>query len=175
MWLFVLFVMIPLIEIALFIQIGGWLTLWPTLAIVVATAALGAFLARLEGARTLAQIQRALDELKDPATPLAHGAMILFAGALLLTPGFLTDAVGFALLLPPVRTALLRLAIRRGIVGRAQHPSAAGAEAAPGSGPRGPGSGPQRAGRVDIIEGEFEEHDSPPRTGPPGGSGWTRH
>ncbi len=169
MWLFVLFVMIPLIEIALFIQIGGWLTLWPTLAIVVATAALGAFLARLEGARTLAQIQRALDELKDPATPLAHGAMILFAGALLLTPGFLTDAVGFALLLPPVRTALLRVAISRGVVGRARRPAAAEA------GPQGPGAGPRRPGRVDIIEGEFEEHDPPPRTGPRGGSGWTRH
>ena len=166
MWLFVLFVMIPLIEIALFIQIGGWLTLWPTLAIVVATAALGAWLARLEGTRTLAQLQRALDELKDPATPLAHGAMILFAGALLLTPGFLTDAIGFALLLPPVRTALLAFAIRRGLVAR---------QRAREAGPQRPGGGPGRPADAEIIEGEFETHEPPPRRRPGAGSGWTRH
>jgi UPF0716 protein FxsA len=112
MWLFLLFVAVPLIEIALFIQIGGWLTLWPTLALVLITAMIGTALVRRQGLRVLHDAQRALEELGDPLAPLAHGAMILFAGALLLTPGFLTDALGFALLVPAVRMWVLRWALR---------------------------------------------------------------
>ncbi len=115
MWLFLVFVAVPLIEIALFIQIGGWLTLWPTLALVVITAVIGTALVRRQGLQVLRDAQRALDELGDPLAPLAHGAMILFAGALLLTPGFLTDAFGFVLLIPAVRIALLRWAVRNRI------------------------------------------------------------
>ena len=101
--LFLLFLAVPLIEIALFIQVGGWIGLWPTLLIVVLTAIAGTYLVRSQGGQAMNQMRRSFDELRDPTEPLAHGAMILFSGALLLTPGFFTDAVGFALLVPPVR------------------------------------------------------------------------
>lgn len=108
MWLFLIFVAVPIIEIALFIQVGGWLGLFPTLAIVIATAAMGTYLVRSQGMAELARLQGSFNELRDPTEPLAHGAMILASGLLLLTPGFFTDAVGFALLTPPIRVALLK-------------------------------------------------------------------
>ena len=95
MWLFVLFLAIPLIEIGLFIQIGSFLGLWPTLAVVALTAIVGTWLVRSQGSLALSQIRSSFNELNDPTGPLAHGAMILIAGALLLTPGFFTDVVGF--------------------------------------------------------------------------------
>ena len=108
MWLFVAFLMVPLIEIALFIQVGGWIGLWPTLAIVVLTAVAGTVLVRSQGAAVLARLRSSFETLRDPTEPLAHGAMILFSGALLLTPGFFTDTVGFLLLVPAVRAWVLR-------------------------------------------------------------------
>lgn len=103
MWLLIAFIAVPLIEIALFIQVGGWIGLWPTLLIVVVTAIVGSYLVRSQGAREMANLRGSFQSLNDPTEPLANGAMILFAGALLLTPGFFTDIVGFSLLLPPVR------------------------------------------------------------------------
>lgn len=108
MWLFGLFVAVPLIEIALFIQVGGAIGLWPTLAIVVATAIGGTWLMRQQGLQALSNIRRSLGEMTDPSEPLAHGAMILVAGAMLLTPGFFTDSVGFLLLVPGVRTRVFK-------------------------------------------------------------------
>lgn len=108
MWLFLLFIGVPILEIALFIQVGGWLGLWPTLGIVILTAAVGTFLVRSQGLAQIARLQSSFQELRDPTEPLAHGAMVLAAGLLLLTPGFFTDAVGFSLLVPGVRSALLR-------------------------------------------------------------------
>jgi UPF0716 protein FxsA len=108
MWLLFFFIAIPVIEIALFIQVGGLLGLWPTLAIVVLTAILGTQLVRSQGLSTLAALQSNFSELKDPTESLAHGGMILFAGALLLTPGFFTDAVGFLLLTPAFRLVAFR-------------------------------------------------------------------
>ena len=108
MWLFIAFLAVPLIEIALFVQIGGAIGLGWTLAIVVITAILGTFLVRNQGALALHQVRSSFSELNDPTEPLAHGAMILFSGALLLTPGFFTDAIGFLLLMPPVRAAAFR-------------------------------------------------------------------
>ncbi len=108
MWLFVAFIAVPLIEIALFIQVGGAIGLFSTLAVVVVTAVLGTWLVRSQGAQAMAQLRGSFNEMRDPTEPLAHGAMILFAGALLLTPGFFTDAIGFLLLFPPFRTAALK-------------------------------------------------------------------
>ncbi len=108
MWLLLAFLAVPLIEIALFIQVGGLIGLWPTLGIVVLTAIAGTALVRSQGLAQLNLLRTSFSDLRDPTEPLAHGAMILFAGALLLTPGFFTDAVGLALLAPPVRNAVLR-------------------------------------------------------------------
>jgi UPF0716 protein FxsA len=164
MWLFVLFLAVPLIEIALFIQVGGWIGLWPTLAIVLLTAVLGTWLVRREGMRALADLRHSFETLGDPAAPLAHGAAILLAGALLLTPGFFTDTVGFLLLIPPVRQALFRQLSRRIRVERFRYG---------GGGPTvGEQARPPRAGQV--VEGEWEE--VPPTQRPTHRpSGWTRH
>ncbi len=167
MWLFLLFVTIPIVEIALFIQVGGWLGLWPTLGIVILTAILGTVLVRAQGLAAMGQIKSNLNELRDPTEALAHGAMILASGLLLLTPGFFTDAVGFALLVPPVRLALfkwIRSKIKvQSFVDIDGHPAA-----------RHPPH-PQATGRGDIIDGEFEDLDESTHkpSGPP--SGWTRH
>ena len=155
MWLLALFIAVPLVEIALFITVGGWIGLWPTLLIVVLTAVAGTALVRSQGAATLAQLRRSFDDLRDPTEPLAHGAMILFSGALLLTPGFFTDAVGFALLVPGVRARVLAEARKRirveSVVER---------------------RGGWPAQDDDVIDGDYSVEDTPPRNGP---SGWTRH
>jgi len=113
MWLLIAFVGVPVIEIALFMQVGGAIGLFPTLLIVIATAILGTYLVRSQGLATLRDLQGQFSTLNDPTETLAHGAMILFAGALLLTPGFFTDAIGFALLTPPIRLAVFHWARTR--------------------------------------------------------------
>jgi UPF0716 protein FxsA len=106
MWVFGLFLVIPLIEIALFVTVGAWLTLWPTLAIVLFTGVLGAFLARWQGLSVLRDLQRA-GPMSDPLSPLAHGALILIGGFLLMLPGFFTDFLGFMLMVPWVRRQII--------------------------------------------------------------------
>jgi len=108
MWLLIAFIAVPIIEIALFIQIGGFLGLFPTLTVVVLTAIAGTYLVRAQGLSVLSQLQSRFREMNDPSQPLTHGAMILFSGALLLTPGFFTDFVGFLLLIPNVRAAVFQ-------------------------------------------------------------------
>lgn len=152
MWLFAVFVLVPIVEIALFIQVGGWLGLVPTLLIVVATALLGTYLVRRQGLEQLRRIQSSLGNLSDPTRPLAHGAMILASGLLLLTPGFFTDAVGFALLVPGVRDALMR-AVRDRIQVKGFTMGDPRAHPDP---------------RDDVIEADYVE--VPRRDGP---SGWT--
>lgn len=164
MWLFALFVAVPLIEIALFIQVGGAIGLWPTLGIVVLTAILGTWLVRSQGIAAMARLRSSFSELRDPTEPLAHGAMILFSGALLLTPGFFTDAVGFALLIPPVRAAVYRyLRARVSVQSFSMGPGHPQTDRPYRNEPGG-----------DVIDGEFEE--LPPSQKPThGNSGWTRH
>lgn len=154
MWLLLLFIAVPLIEIALFIQVGGWLGLWPTLAIVILTAVAGTALVRSQGFRAIQQLRSSFDELRDPTEPLAHGAMILFSGALLLTPGFFTDFIGFSLLIPAVRRGLLR-EIRKRMELRTVRSDR-------GWQPR----------SDTIIEGTYTAADEETRDRP---SGWTRH
>lgn len=156
MWLFLAFLMIPLIEIALFIQIGGAIGLIPTLAIVVLTAILGTYLVRNQGLLAMSQIRSSFNELNDPTEPIVHGAMILFSGALLLTPGFFTDAIGFALLVPQVRSAAFHWLRKRVNVQSFGTPHA------------------QQHHQTTIIEGEFQEVDPNQKT-KDGPSGWTKH
>lgn len=98
-----LFIVIPLAELALLIQVGRAVGLGPTVLLVLATGVGGAALARREGLRTLAAIQAELGRGTLPGASLLDGAAILFGGALLLTPGILTDLVGLSLLLPVTR------------------------------------------------------------------------
>lgn len=156
MWFFAAFLAIPLIEITLFILVGRWIGLWPTLAIVIFTAVTGTLLIRSQGARALADISRSLATLTDPVRPLAQGAMILLAGAFLITPGFFTDALGLLLLLPPVRQAVFD-ALSRRMIGATQVRYR---------------TTPQDHG--EVIDGDYEELPDPPRR-TEGPSGWSRH
>lgn len=104
----ILFVVVPLVELMLLIEMGQLVGLMPTLALVVATGVTGAWLARLEGLRTLMQLREELAQGKLPGQALMDGVSILIGAAFLLTPGILTDFVGFALLLPFSRRALQR-------------------------------------------------------------------
>lgn len=151
MWLFLILVGVPIIEIGLFIQLGGFLGLWPTLGIVVLTALLGTLLLRTQGLSTLEELKRTAETGQSPAGPMANGALILVAGLLLLTPGFFTDSFGFLLMVPAIRTLLIKW-----IAARAQmkmYASAANSQQAP-----------------DIIDGEFEIVDDDEA----GDSGWTK-
>lgn len=103
-----LFVTVPLLELVLLVQVGRWVGLLPTVALVVVTGILGAALARHEGLKTLARFRAALDAGRLPHREIVEGLLILIAGAVLLTPGLLTDAAGFLLLVPAVRTAVGR-------------------------------------------------------------------
>ena len=157
MYLFLAFLLVPIIEIALFIQVGGLIGLWPTLAIVVLTAVLGTTMVRTQGRMAMAQLQRSFAELDDPTEPLASGAMILVSGVLLLTPGFFTDAVGFALLIPGVRATVFRYLKSRITITQFQM----------GTGTR-PGAAHDPFGQDDVIDGEFTEV----RTKPAKSSKW---
>lgn len=108
-----LFVLVPLIELAFLIQVGRWMGVWPTVGLVFLTGVVGALLARAEGLRTLWAFRRDLGRGQLPGQAILDGLSILVGGALLLTPGFLTDVAGFALLLPPSRRLLQKWARRR--------------------------------------------------------------
>lgn len=110
--LLLLFTLVPLIELYVLLRIGSRLGVAPTILLVVVTGVVGAQLARREGVRTLRQIQGQLQRGVMPTEGLVDGALILAAGLLLVTPGVLTDAVGFGLLFPLTR-AVLRQYVRR--------------------------------------------------------------
>lgn len=166
MWLFLAFLAVPLIEIGLFIQVGGAIGLWPTLAIVVLTAILGTWLVRTQGLMAIGNLQQSFSNLQDPTEHLAHGAMILISGALLLTPGFFTDAVGFALLMPPVRSAIIHYIRKRISVQSFTMGGQAGGQQARRSHPG--------FGQSDVVEGEFHEVD-PTKQPTPTPPGVTKH
>ncbi len=110
--LLVAFIAVPLIEIAVFIQLGGLLGLWPTLGLVILTAVVGTWLLRLQGLTTLLRVQQQMQQGILPKRELFDGLCLLFAGALLLTPGFVTDSFGLALFVPAFRDLLRGLLSR---------------------------------------------------------------
>jgi UPF0716 protein FxsA len=101
--LFLLFLIVPVVEIYLLIEVGSRIGAASTILLIIFTAMLGAVLLRIQGITTLARVQQSLNQGKLPATDLVGGLMLLLAGALLLTPGFFTDAVGFICLIPDIR------------------------------------------------------------------------
>jgi len=104
--LLILFILIPLIELFLFLTLGDAIGIQWTIAIIIITAIIGAALTKSQGRKAMERFQQATSEGRLPHQEAMDGVMILIAGAVLLTPGFLTDAVGFALLIPPVRAVL---------------------------------------------------------------------
>ena len=147
------FIAVPLIEIGLFIQVGDQIGLWPTIFIVVITAIIGTALLRHQGLSALRRLQTAMDAGEPPLGPVFDGFCLLAAGALLLTPGFFTDAIGFLLFTPPLRAAL------RGFLGRRIQVQGANSSAhfyGPGARPGASGpAGPQAPG--DVIDGDWQD------------------
>jgi UPF0716 protein FxsA len=146
----------PIIEIALFVTVGGAIGLLWTMAIILGTGALGVWLLRSRGLRNAERLRQGMTSLRDPVAALADGAAVLLAGVLLILPGFLTDLLGLLLLLPPVRLAIMAAVARRVKVHDPRRPA-----------------DPFAARRSDIvIDGEFLEVETDANRPP---SGWTRH
>jgi UPF0716 protein FxsA len=147
-------IVVPLVELALLIEVGGWLGLGPTLALIILTAAGGAWVLRRQGIAMLRRAQQQMEQGSVPIVEVFEGACLVVAGALLLTPGFLSDAAGAMLLLPPVR-ALLYRRVRRRLEEQVRSEG----------GPQGRGQSAQRSAwqergsrdRPTVIDAEFEE------------------
>lgn len=155
--LFALLIGVPLIEIYLFVEVGGLIGTWPTIGLVVLTAIAGSIMLRAQGARVMQRAQEKINRGEPPVADLLDGIGLLLAGALLLTPGFLTDAVGFAMLLPIVRqwlAAKIWMHMKnRGSVHMHGH--------------SGDPRNPNRQRDDTVIDGEFQ-HVDPADSGPDG-------
>jgi len=108
MWLFILFFTVPLIEIVLFIKVGGAIGLIPTIMVVLLTALAGTVFVKQQASQLFDLFRKKTNNLENPSEPIGHGILVLFAGALLLTPGFFTDIFGFLLLIPAFRYWLIK-------------------------------------------------------------------
>lgn len=154
--LFLVFLAMPLLELWVILQVGAVVGGWWTVALLLADSIAGAFIVRREGRRAWTAFRDALSAGRWPADEVAQGALVLVGGALLLTPGFVTDVIGLAFVLPPTRALLARIIrsrVRQGAIhvigfGGPQGPD--GPQYPGGRGPRGPavdGAGPGGAGR----------------------------
>ncbi len=146
--LVLLFIFTPLIEIYLLISIGQHIGALLTIALVLFTAGLGVTLLRYQGLMTLEKIRQELDHQQLPAAPLLEGMMLLIAGVLLLTPGFVTDTLGFICLVPSIRAKLANSVLKRAVV--TQHQRRHRTQ-----------EGGQNQKQTHTLEGEFWEHKDP--------------
>jgi UPF0716 protein FxsA len=139
-----LFILIPLIEIFLFIKVGASIGAFNTILLILATAIIGVALLRHQGLSTLQKVQAQMQQGEFPAIGMIEGFMLFVAGALLLTPGFFTDAIGFILLIPPLRKVFaLWILERSGWIVQIRTPPS-----------QGRGSGP-----TNFIEGDYDRRD----------------
>lgn len=152
--LFIFFVVISLVEIYVLIQVGSLIGALATVALVVLTAMVGVTLLRAQGLATLMRARARMEQGGLPAEELAEGFLLALAGATLLTPGFVTDAMGFALLVPAVRKKLLRSAMKLFKPTVVMGGNVYDGQARPHSSPH---SGVHSAGRV--IEGDYQRQD----------------
>ena len=111
--LFLMFVAVPILEMIILIKVGGLIGAIPTIAMVVLTATVGIWLLKLEGLATLRRVQEKMATGQLPETELLEGIMLIVGGALLLTPGFVTDAFGFVCLIPVLRRPFASWMINR--------------------------------------------------------------
>jgi UPF0716 protein FxsA len=151
--LLIIFIVIPVAEIYVLIEVGGIIGAVPTVFMVVFTAVLGALLLRQQGFYTLRKVQEDMQKGILPAVALVEGLILLVGGAMLLTPGFITDFIGFMMLVPP-----LRRAVAVHLINSQLFPHGRG----PGPGPMGgssSGPGERKTHKPNIIEGEFHRDD----------------
>jgi UPF0716 protein FxsA len=140
---------IPALEIAVFIIVGQYIGVMATLAMIFITAIIGSILLRVQGFGLLRDIQKILDQGGVPGRELVHGVMILLAGVLLLTPGFVTDTIGFLLFIPPIRDLAWQF-VRTRIVVHAGH-----------SHKEWQGGEARDSRTIDLDETEFSEKANP--------------
>ena len=150
--LLLLFIAVPIIELAAILQVGSWIGFWPTIGLLILDSILGSLLMRSQGRAAWRRFNAALREGRAPAREVADGVLIIFGGALLLTPGFLTDIFGLLFLLPPTRAVIRRLFLRQAM--RRITVTMAG--------PRMPRNG---SGREDDVEGTAVDVDARPGLG----------
>ena len=165
LWLLaVLFLVVPFLELAVIVGAADAIGLGPTLLLLVAVSVAGGYLMKYEGVGVVRRIQAQLDRGEIPTTELVNGALIVFAGALLLTPGFLTDILGIVLLVPPTRALVRKVLVARlttkalaavGPLGPAGGP-------VPGAGWMGRPAGGRRADVVDVDEVTPRHHEPGP-------------
>ncbi len=154
--IFILFVTIPVLELFIFLMIGQKIGIPMTLAIIILTAMVGAYLAKSQGLKTIARYQESLAQGRLPHEAIIDSLLILIAGALLLTPGFLTDSIGFSLLVPSIRT-LIRERLETSLRNRI-NPAGQNMGVRPGS-----PSSPQKArSPVITVEAEVVEISTEP-------------
>lgn len=158
------FMAVPLIEIALLIKIGQVIGFWATIGLVVATAALGTWLLHRQGMDALRRIMDATESGRPPIEPVLDGFVLIIAGLMLLTPGIITDAIGLILLIPPVRLVLVRKALSRLFIVTVGGRPWTGGQRPETTEPRPSGQAGHRPGRADaedavIIEGEYRRID----------------
>jgi UPF0716 protein FxsA len=163
------FIVVPLAEIAVLIEVGGWLGVGPTLALIVLTAVVGAWMVRHQGLAVLRRAQQQMQRGSMPIAEVFEGCCLVIAGALLMTPGFLTDSAGAVLLLPPVRGLLYRR-VRRQLEEQVR----SGAAQAPMTGSPHTRDKPPQGGPASapVIDAEFEEVEPGDMPEPRGG--WRR-
>ena len=147
-WVFLALLIVPIVEIAAIIAVGRVIGGWQTLILLVLESMLGAWIVKREGARTWLALQEALSSGRMPSRQLADAALVLIGGTLLLTPGFVTDFVGFFFILPftrPITRAWLEAVVARRLLGPM------------GEWPGAGGGAPPRRSRPDVVEGEVVE------------------
>lgn len=152
-FLFILFVIIPIVEITILIQVGQAIGAWYTVGLVLLSAFIGVNMLRYQSLATLGRAQERLSRNEVPGQEMVEGIVLAVGGALLVTPGFVTDVMGFSCLIPPVRKAVVRLLLSRFTVIAASG-AVHGSFQQPG---RGSGEPPRRNG--DVIEGEVIDRD----------------
>lgn len=152
--LFLLFIILPILEMWILIKVGGVIGAWPTIGLVMLTAVVGAGLLRRQGLATLLRAQERLNAGEVPATEILEGLFLAIGGALLLTPGFVTDTVGFACLIGPARRWMIRGILARGMI------HVRGQGFPPDRQPPGDPQGREAPGRRGVtIDGDYRRDD----------------
>ncbi|KXI30335.1 FxsA family protein [Paraglaciecola hydrolytica] len=159
--LFFLFALLPILEITILVNVGEQIGGWNTVAIVIATAFLGAYLVRQQGLSTLLSAQQKMQTGTIPGQEMAEGLLLVISGVLLVTPGFITDIFGFLLCLPFTRPIIAKALLKQMSLKVVQ----ASAQQGPFSGTHYQQTSSSNPQQGDIIEGEFENKDDPIKQG----------
>lgn len=156
--LFLVFVAVPLLELALLIKLGQWIGLWPTILTILLTAAIGIAIMQQQGFAAFQRAAQSMAKGEPPVEPVVDGFMLMIAGGLLVAPGLITDAAGLMLLIPPVRKGIARWGLQRLMAAGTIHTSTWRGEQRDGPDPR-PNADTRRSQAAEpgpVIDGEFE-------------------